>query len=120
MECKNLTAIERQMQQAIDQLRANAKSHKKTVDKMSAKLSQLTQKLGESERERMILVGQLNEATAVIMRGAGDSDSCKPDKVKAQSDLSKALCFTVMTASAGFFMAMGAALALFSIGVIGK
>lgn len=32
-----------QMQQTIDQLRANAKGHKKTVDKMSAKVSQLTQ-----------------------------------------------------------------------------
>lgn len=33
----------RNMQQTIYQLRANAKSHKKTVDKLSAKVSQLTQ-----------------------------------------------------------------------------
>lgn len=108
------------MQQTIDQLRANAKGHKKTVDKLSAEVSQLAQNLSESERERMILVSQLNEATAVIMRGARDKVNCKPDKAKSQSDLSKALCFMAMTASAGFFMAMGAALALFSIGVIGK
>lgn len=31
------------MQQTISQLRANAKGHKKTVDKLSAKVSQLTQ-----------------------------------------------------------------------------
>lgn len=31
------------MQQTIDQLRANAKGHKKTVDKLSAKVSQMTQ-----------------------------------------------------------------------------
>lgn len=42
MECKTRTAIEVQMQQTIDQLRANAKSHKKTVDNLSAKVSQLT------------------------------------------------------------------------------
>ncbi|WP_337142209.1 hypothetical protein, partial [Staphylococcus aureus] len=33
------------MQQTIDQLRANSKGHKKTVDKLSAKVSQLTQQL---------------------------------------------------------------------------
>ncbi len=31
------------MQQTIDQLRQNAKSHKKTVDKLAAKVSVLTQ-----------------------------------------------------------------------------
>ena len=31
-----------QMQNTISQLRANAKSHKKTVDKLAAKVSQLT------------------------------------------------------------------------------
>lgn len=31
------------MQQTIDQLRANAKGHKKTVDKLAAKVSHLTQ-----------------------------------------------------------------------------
>ena len=35
------------MQQTIDQLRQNAKSHKKTVDKMAAKVSVLTQENAE-------------------------------------------------------------------------
>lgn len=45
MECKTLT--QEQMQQTIDQLRANARGHKKTVDNMSAKVSQLTQENAE-------------------------------------------------------------------------
>jgi len=38
------------MQQTIDQLRANAKGHKKTVDKLAAKVSQLTQELTEANQ----------------------------------------------------------------------
>lgn len=43
MDCKTHTATEYKMQQTIDQLRANAKGHKKTVDNLSANVSQLTQ-----------------------------------------------------------------------------
>lgn len=115
MECNTLT--QEQMQQTIDQLRANAKGHKKTADKLSAKVSQLTQNLNESEKERMILVSQLNEATSVIMMGAGGDSS---RKTKEQSELSKAFCYVVMVFSSGWLLAMGAAFALLSIGVIGR
>ena len=40
----------RNMQQTIDQLRANAKGHKKTVDKLSTKVSKLTQELTEANQ----------------------------------------------------------------------
>jgi len=101
MECKTLT--QEQMQQTIKQLRENAKGHKKTVDNLRAKVSQLTQNLNESEKERMILVSQLNEATAVIMRGAG----CDSSKKKEQSDSSKVFCFIVSSFVAGFFAGLG-------------
>ena len=60
MDYKAHTPTEHQMQQTIDQLRANAKGHKKTVDKMSAKVSQLTEdarKL-EYQRDRAISVAE--------------------------------------------------------------
>lgn len=95
---------EASMKQTIDQLRSNAKVHKKTIDKLSAKVSQLTQNLDTSERERMFLVSQLNEATAMIMRSAAHDGI---EYQKEQSELSKALCFIVICFGAGFFSGLG-------------
>jgi len=100
-----LTATEIQLRQTIDQLRANAKGHKKTVDKLAAKVSQLTQELTNANQH----IAKLESQT--------DMNSV-PTKKKEQSELSKAFCFTVMVFSSGWLMAMGAAFALLSIGVI--
>ena len=162
MECKTRTAIEIQMQQKIDQLRANAKGHKKTVDKMSAKVSQLTQQLTNLSQqmeekedgnmslrrdnnrlrfEAIELNDQLSDATTKLyieeqahqfykteleMRGyktfnvGGNSAMSMPADSGKRSDTTLAFIFVAKMLSTGFFLAMGAALALFSIGVIGK
>ena len=113
MECKIVKAEDvvrienRNMQQTIDQLRANAKCHKKTVDKLSAKVSQLTQALTEANQH----IAKLESKTDM---------NYVPAKKKEQSELSKAFCYVVMVFSSGWLLAMGAALALFSLVVIGN
>lgn len=112
MECKTLT--QEQMQQTIDQLRANAKSHKKTVDKLSAKVSLLTQQRDDAASQLTI---KEQEAafykTELEMRGyktfevGGHKAMSLPVEKKEQSYASKVFCFIISCFGAGFFAGLG-------------
>lgn len=116
-----------QAKQTIEQLRANAKSHKKTVDKMSAKVSQLTQQrydaatqLSLKEQEAAFYKTELEMRGYKTFNVGGHAAMSMPADSGKRSDTALAFIFAAKMLSTGFFLAMGAALALFSIGVIGK
>lgn len=114
MECKNLTAIELQMQQTIDQLRANAKGHKKTVDKLSAKVSQLTQQrddattqLSLKEQEAAFYKTELDMRGYKTFNVGGHAAMSIPTEREGKATVASAFAFVGCSFALGFFAGMG-------------
>lgn len=105
---------EQSMQQTIDQLRQNAKSHKKTVDKLATKVNVLTQQrddtaaqLSLKEQEAAFYKTELEMRGYKTFSVGGRLALGMPEEKKEQSDSSKLFCFIISGFGAGFFAGLG-------------
>lgn len=108
-----------QMQQTIDQLRANAKGHKRTIDKMSAKVSKITQQRDDAAAQLSVKEQEAAFYKAQFEANCTDGSEFKDEP--RQTRWPTLLQAVIGTLLFGFFFALGAIGAygwVFSIGKI--
>ncbi|MNE21819.1 hypothetical protein D3C80_1149970 [compost metagenome] len=103
--------------QQLDQLKANAKAHKKHVDRLSAKISQLTVKLDQSEKWRSFYQGNFEAMCIAGKIKVGNKDGYMiPGAEPKKSDRTK---WSTLLIGAGFVYLSGFLLTLGFFSAVG-